>query len=131
MIPKFTIDIEDGVSSGFDGVRYAKLIKGSKDGRYELLFRPQPRWDVSSMNDYYHGPVRKFFKMMLAKDGNPLTVAEVKELHKHRHGIKGKHGIPVSVKTYDFEVWKQFLTDIGNDSMAWFQQELPIAEEIG
>lgn len=99
-----------------------------KDGPYDLIIRPEIKWDVDKMRKYFHGPVINFVKSMFHEIGHGYSKNQVKEYMKSEHGKTDKMGLPASTSTYTFEDYKKFLNDINVWCIECFKIGIPPSE---
>lgn len=122
----------------FDKDRFAEVKATAKDGKYELVWRPQPRWDTGAMGRFFHGPVRKFVVAQLREKGVVTTEDQVKSDFKQMFGPKeermrldGKIVMePKSTADYTYEEYWNVLTRIKEWCQSNLGCELPLQSEV-
>ena len=132
---KFKFKKLSGVVIMDDQVRQRRtdLLNSLADGDYEILIRPEIRWDVSQMRKYFHGPVIGFIMNEFKKLGHVYTKDEIKEYLKGSFGPKKEmqgEWFPKSTSAYDFDTYRDFLKNINDWSISVFGYELPSPEEV-
>lgn len=137
MIHKFKFTKLSGTIIMADAVRERRsaLLRSLGDGDYEILIRPELKWDTDQMRKYFHGPVLKFIVEQFKVLGHIYTRDEIKECMKRLFGpgqfVKELNThIPKSTAEYDFATYTKFLKDINDWCIEVFQFELPTAEEV-
>lgn len=137
---KFQVMITAGQMHMDDDVRarMTKVTRGAKDGPYELLLRPQIKWDTDQMRKYFHGPVLKFLVEQFKVLGHVVSKDEVKQWAKERFGPTKEITLGIGSQTimakstaeWDFETYKGVLKNLNDWCANYMNCELPTAEEI-
>lgn len=133
---KFQYKICNGQMVDMDWERFRQLKSSQPDGEYEILVRKQVNWDTDQMRKYFHGPALGFIVDQFRRLGSSVSKSQAKEYLKCEFGpaLDIAHGaipsLPQSMSEYDFDTYKQFLTNVNAWCVECFECELPPAEQV-
>ena len=134
---KFQVQIVSGQMINLNKDRFTQMLRGSKDGDYELLWREKVEWNVEQMRKYFHGPALDFIREELKKLKRIYAKKKIKEMLKEELGPRelveiGKRKIwdAKSTGDYAFDEYKKFLCDLDQWCIDCFKVGLPPAEEV-
>lgn len=131
---KFPFKIIYGRMVEYDRERFAQVVRGLKDGEYEMVLRKKIKWDTNQMRKYFHKVVLDFVVEQFKQTGNIYSRDEIKQFLKERFGkrkmVTENWNIPCSTADYDFATYTKFINDINDWCIECFQCELPPAEQV-
>jgi hypothetical protein len=134
---KYPVQVASGQLIGLDKDRWSKMIHSSKDGDYEILFRKKVEWDVTQMNNWFHGPALDFVREQFRKAKRLYSKKKLKEMLKDELGprehIKIGTKLIWDVKStgdYTYDEYYKFLFDLNQWCVECFKCELPPSDQI-